>query len=153
MMIGAQMDRVRDWMSQPVLTIDPGTSVARARELMWGANIRHLPVLQDEQLVGMVSERDVHGPDPAAVVALSSTQRAILAGAYRSVRTVMTIAVQTAWPDDTVVYAASVMAQWKIGALPVVKDHQVVGIITTTDCLGALVALHRSAPVESVPLD
>jgi acetoin utilization protein AcuB len=147
------MDRVHDWMSSPVLTIDPGTSVAKARELMWGGNIRHLPVLQDGNLVGMVSERDVHGPDHAAVVALSSTQRAILAGAYRSVRNVMTTGVQTVWADDTIVYAASVMAQWKIGALPVVKGHDLVGIITTTDCMRALVALHRSTPADSASVD
>ena len=70
----------------------------------------------------------------------------MLGGSYRSVRTVMATAVQTVWPHDTIVYAASFMAQWKIGALPVVEGDRLVGILTTHDCLRALVALHRSAP-------
>lgn len=149
--IGVRMDRVRDWMTRDVATAAPGTSIARARELMWHCNIRHLPVIERGRLIGMVSERDVHGPHLAAAVALSSTQRAVLSGSYRSVRAVMTTAVQTVWAHDTIVYAASVMAQYKIGALPVVDGDEVVGIVTTTDCLRALVALHRSAPAEAAP--
>jgi acetoin utilization protein AcuB len=147
------MDRVQDWMADQVITTDPGMSVANARQLMWNNNIRHLPVIQDGRLVGMLSERDVHTVDHTAAVVLSSQQRAMLTGAYRSVRTVMMTAVQTVWPHDTMVYAASIMAQWKIGALPVVEDDQVVGIITTTDCLRALVASHRSDAKESLPAD
>ena len=147
------MDRVRDWMAHPVITTDPGMSVANARQLMWHHNIRHLPVIQGGFLVGMLSERDVHTIDHTASVALSSQQRALLTGAYRSVRTVMMTAVQTVWPHDTMVYAASVMAQWKIGALPVVNGDEVVGMITTTDCLRALVALHHTAAKETLPAD
>jgi acetoin utilization protein AcuB len=104
-------------------------------------------VVDRGRLIGIVSDRDVRGPDVAAAVALSSTQRDVLAGSHRPVRSIMATGVQTAWPHDTVVYAASLMAQWKIGALPVVdheEDDRVVGIITTTDCLRALVRLHHS---------
>jgi acetoin utilization protein AcuB len=135
-------------MSGPVITADPGTSVANARSLMLSNNIRHLPVVDRGRLVGMVSERDVHGLEHTGVVTLSSTQRAMLGGSYRSVRIVMATAVQTVWPHDTIVYAASFMAQWKIGALPVLDGDILVGILTTHDCLRALVALHHSAPAE-----
>jgi acetoin utilization protein AcuB len=141
------MDRVRDWMTAQVITVGPEHSVAAAREIMWNRHIRHLPVVDRGRLIGIVSDRDVRGPDVAAAVALSSTQREVLAGSHRPVRSLMATGVQTAWPHDTVVYAASLMAQWKIGALPVVdheEDDRLVGIITTTDCLRALVRLHRS---------
>jgi acetoin utilization protein AcuB len=140
-------------MAQPVITAEPGMSVANARQLMWTNNIRHLPVMQNDRIIGMLSERDVHTVDHSAAVVLSSQQRALLTGAYRSVRTVMMTAVQTVWPHDTMVYAASVMAQWKIGALPVVEQDRLVGIITTTDCLRALVALHHSIANESMSAD
>ena len=142
------MDRVRDWMTDVVVTVDPEASVASARELMWRTNIRHLPVVDGERLIGVVSDRDV---SRAAAPDMATLSRAQPPGAGRpqhEVRTVMTTAVQTVWPRDTVVYAASVMAQWKIGALPVVDNDRLVGIITTTDCLRALVALHHSAPAQ-----
>lgn len=138
-------------MTDVIITIDPDGSVASARDLMWRTNIRHLPVVDSDRLIGIVSDRDVRGA--ADVIGLSGTQRALAAGSYRAVRTVMSTAVQTVWPRDTVVYAASVMAQWRIGALPVVSDDRLVGIITTTDCLRALVALHHTAPAQAATDD
>lgn len=143
------MDRVRDWMAREVITVGPEQSVAAAREIMWNRHVRHLPVVDRGHLVGMISDRDVRGPDVAAAVALSSIQRDILAGSQRPVRTLMTTGVQTVWPRDTIVYAASLMAQWKIGALPVVDDDRLIGIITTTDCLRALVRLHHTVPPDA----
>lgn len=61
----------------------------------------------------------------------------------------MTTGVQTVWPRDTIVYAASLMAQWKIGALPVVDDDRLISIITTTDCLRALVRLHHTVTPDA----
>lgn len=138
------MDRVRDWMTEQVITVGPEQAVAAAREIMWNRHIRHLPVVDRGRLVGMVSDRDVRGPDVAAAVALSSAQREVLAASHRPVRTVMSTGVQTVWPHDTIVYAASIMAQWKIGALPVTDDDQLVGMLTTTDCLRAFVRLHHT---------
>lgn len=138
------LDRVRDWMTTSVITADPDMSVRSARELMWSNNIRHLPVLDGGQLVGVVSDRDLRGPDPLAATAVSQPSGSLLVTGSRSVRAVMMTAVQTVWPHDTIVYAASMMAQWKIGALLVQDGDRLVGIVTTTDCLRALVALHRT---------
>lgn len=143
------MDRVRDWMAREVITVGPEQSVGAAREIMWNRHVRHLPVVDRGRLVGMISDRDVRGPDVAAAVALSRIQRDILAGSERPVRTLMTTGVQTVWPRDTIVYAASLMAQWKIGALPVVDDDRLISIITTTDCLRALVRLYHTVPPDA----
>lgn len=144
------MDRVRDWMTTGVITINPEQPVAAARELMWNHRIRHLPVIDRGRLVGIVSDRNVRGPDVAAAVALSSAQREVLAGAYRPVRTVMTTGVQTVWPRDTIVYAASLMAEWRIGALPVLEGGELAGMISTIDCLRALVALQTASESSDV---
>lgn len=136
-------DRVRDWMTTAVITVDPEMSATSAHRLLWSNGIRHLPALSDGRLVGMVSDRDLRAFAPRWPGATEHADDA--SDDRRSVRAVMMTAVQTVWPDDTVVYAASVMAQWRIGALPVVEDGHLVGIITTTDCLRALVGLHRTA--------
>ena len=147
------MEHVRDWMTTDVITVEPELSIAAAREVMWSRHIRHLPVVDGGLLVGMVSDRDLRGPDVAAAVALSSAQREVLAAAHRAVRTLMSTGVQTVWPHDTVVYAASVMAQWKIGALPVLDGHRLAGIITTTDCLRAFVRLHHTSAGAATPAE
>ena len=145
------MEHVRDWMTADVIAVEPDLTIAAAREIMWSRHIRHLPVVDGGLLVGMVSDRDLRGPDVAAAVALSKAHRDALAAAHRPLRTLMSTGVQTVWPHDTVVYAASLMAQWKIGALPVVDGRQLAGIITTTDCLRAFVRLHHTGAGAATP--
>lgn len=120
---------VRDAMTQRVTTVTPSTAVTTALRLMYIQHIRHLPVVADGRLVGIVSDRDVR---PAARSAPATTIRERLVGQ------VMTPAVRWGRPDDELYAAIKDMLAWRISALPVVEHDQLVGILTTTDCLHVL---------------
>jgi acetoin utilization protein AcuB len=127
--------QVREAMSRRVATVTPGTDVLTALRLLRNKGIRHLPVVEDGALVGIVSDRDLK---PA------SRDHDL---ARRLVRDVMTTTVRWARPDDDLIAAARQMLAWKISALPVVEHQRVVGIVTTTDCLETmLIEWERRSP-------
>lgn len=124
--------RVRDAMTSRVTTVTPATTVIAAMRLMFGQGIRHLPVVEDGQLIGIVSDRDL---TPATRTAPSPTLR------ERTVRQLMTSPVRWVRPDDDLMEATRQMLAWRISALPVVEHDRVTGILTTTDCLQAMLTL------------
>jgi acetoin utilization protein AcuB len=115
---------VRDRMTTRVETVRPDDDVKTVREVLRRRGIRHLPVIAAERLIGIVSDRDVRGADPGALV-----------------ESVMTPTPITTTPATPVEQAAARLCDRKIGALPVVEDGRVVGIITESDLLTALVEL------------
>lgn len=128
---------VNDAMTRHVTTAAPTMSVLAALRLMRRDGIRHLPVVDEEQeLVGIVSDRDL---TPATRAAPSSSVRG------RIVRQLMTAPVRWTRPDDDLVTATRQMLAWHISALPVVEHGRVVGILTTTDCLHAMVRMAEEA--------
>ena len=131
---------VRDAMTQRVTTVTPSTAVTTALRLMYIQHIRHLPVVSDGRLVGIVSDRDVR---PAARSAPVSSIR------DRVVGRVMTPAVLWVRPDDELHAAIKDMLAWRISALPVVEHDRLVGILTTTDCLQALLEQAQSQQAQS----
>ena len=120
---------VEDLMSVALLIAHPGDSVYRARLRMRYADIRHLPVVDDEQrLVGIVSDRDVLRRKGKGTLRL---------------RDVMTRHVVAVKADDAASTAAELMLEHRIGALPVVgADGNLLGLVTETDFLRALVRTH-----------
>lgn len=131
---------VGDVMTRHVASITPATSVLSARQLLYSHGFRHLPVVEDGTLVGIVSDRDVQ---PAGTDQPTPDRN-------RPVRGVMSAPVRSARPDDDLLYAARQMLDWKISALPVLDRGHLVGVLTTTDCLAALRRMIRSgAPVPS----
>jgi acetoin utilization protein AcuB len=133
--------RVGDIMSISPMTITPGASVHEAQALMHQRNIRHLPVLQNGRLVGMLSDRDIRLVLPSPATSLSVWEIRHLLDKL-TVGEVMTYFVMTTTPDCLVTEAVGRMLGHKIGALPVVADRQVVGILTRTDILRAFRRLH-----------
>lgn len=127
---------VRDSMTNEVATLTPRTTAAQALALCREKRIRHLPVLEDGKLVGMVSDRDLRSATPA----LGDPARAA-ALERLLVEEVMNREVFTARPDDPIEQAANEMREKKLGCLPVVEDGELVGIITTSDVMEALVYL------------
>jgi acetoin utilization protein AcuB len=124
---------VRDAMTSHVTTVAPTTSVLAALRLLHKDDIRHLPVIDDHgTLVGIVSDRDL---TPATRTAPSTSVRG------RTVRQLMTSPVRWTRPDDNLVTATRQMLDWHISALPVVEHQRVVGILTTTDCLHAMLTI------------
>jgi acetoin utilization protein AcuB len=98
--------------------------------------IRHLPVLEGRRLVGVISDRDLRAATPA----LGDLARAEALDRIR-VADEMARDVATAGPEDPIEDAAMAMYERKIGCLPVVDGEDLVGILTTSDVMRALVRL------------
>src|SRR5690242_6662704 len=103
--------------------------------------IRHLPVLKDERLVGMLSGRDIRLVLPSPATSLTVWEIRHLLGKL-AVGEVMTYCVMTPVPDRHATEAVGRMLGHKVGALPAIEDRQVVGILTRTDILRAFRRLH-----------
>jgi acetoin utilization protein AcuB len=123
-------------MTRSPLTVTPDTAVNEARDLMRQHAIRHLPVVQKGQLVGMITDSDIRLVLPSPATSLTVWELNYLLDKM-TVGEVMTHFVVTTAPDRHVHEAIGRMLGFKIGALPVVEQHQVVGLLTRTDILRA----------------
>ncbi|HEU4848308.1 MAG TPA: acetoin utilization AcuB family protein [Rubrobacteraceae bacterium] len=132
----APMLLVKDSMSRQVVALPPQATAGEALALCRERRIRHMPVLEDGRLVGIVSDRDLRSATPA----LGDPARAEALGRIL-ISEVMASEVTTALPDDPIEEAANAMREKKIGCLPVVEDENLVGIISSSDVMEALVYL------------
>ncbi len=124
---------VAERMSRPVITILADTPIQEAMNLMRKERIRRMPVVDERgHLKGIVSERDLLHASPSDATTLSVWELNYLLSKI-TVNEVMTPDVITVTEDTPLEEAARIMADNKIGGLPVVKDEEVVGIITETD--------------------
>jgi len=105
---------------------------------MLAERIRHLLVVEDERLVGIVTDRDIRLNLPSPATSLSVWEINYLL-ARLTVGQVMSKYVITVAPDRDVRDAARILLDEKIGALPVLDGERLVGIVTDTDLLRALV--------------
>ncbi len=113
------------------------TSVLDAREAMTKARIRHLLVTEPSgELVGMVTDRDIRLALPSPATTLSVWEMNYLLSKL-SVGEIMTKTLITVGPDRDAREAARLLVEHRIGALPVVEDGRLVGILTETDLLRA----------------
>jgi acetoin utilization protein AcuB len=147
---------VRDYMSTPVITIDPETGVQEALQLMRQHKIRRLPIVNTSgALVGIISERDLLYASPSPATSLSIWELNYLL-ARLEVKEIMTRNVIVTAPDAPLTETARLMLQNKIGGLPVVTEnhvtgiHKVVGIITESDIFQAFldISTTRSTPLR-----
>lgn len=127
---------VRDSMTRGVVTVAPGATAAEALALCRERRIRHLPVVQEGRLVGIISDRDLRSATPA----LGDPDRAAALGKVL-VGDVMARDIVTAHPDDPIEHAAMAMYERKIGCLPVVDEDALAGILTASDVMKAFVQL------------
>ena len=130
--------RVSDLISGPPITIAPETPVLEARRVMQTRCIRHLLVVEDGRLVGIVTDRDIRLNMPSPATTLSVWEVNYLL-ARLTVREVMTKSVIVVEPNRPAEDAAILLLNEKIGALPVVDGEHLVGIVTETDFLRAFV--------------
>jgi len=124
---------VRDIMRTPVVSISPETTLQEAYRTMQEKSIRHLPVLEGSELVGVVTDRDLR-------LATSALSASPFPPGSR-VAAVMCRAPLTADAMDPVENAARTMRERKIGCLPVMDDGRLIGIITGIDLLDALMRM------------
>lgn len=143
---------VRNRMTPAPVVVRVDSPVAAAADTMRARKIRHLPVVDgDGRLVGIVTDRDLRQAvfDPAIHERLGPAAHAL---AQLPVREVMTWGVVAVHPDSDVRDAAQLMHQRKIGAVPVVERGRVVGILTESDVLAALIDVLRERLVGVRPL-
>ena len=122
---------VQDIMTKGVVAIGPDLPIGDVFALMAQKHIRHFPILEDAQLVGIVSDRDVRSVGaayPGAPVDVTLKD---------PVARIMVAPVITAHRLDPVEEAAKTLHDFKIGALPVLQDDDLVGIVTSIDFLEA----------------
>ena len=136
---------VRDWMRGHPISVRPKDSIAHARAICEEHRINQLPVLADRTLVGIITDRDLRDAFPSVADQARDPHGAEAKIAGTTVQNVMTPRVLTVDEGDSVAHAAEVMQNERIGALPVLKDSHLVGILTRSDLLRALVALAKQA--------
>jgi CBS domain-containing protein len=137
--------KVRDIMTSPVVIVAPQTPVPQASALMKERGIRHLPVIENGQLVGIVSRGDLREASISEAINADLYEISFLLSRL-PVSKLMTRQVVTISPDALIVDAVELMTGNKIAGLPVVDETgSVIGIVTESDLLRLLLRKLREA--------
>ena len=132
---------VNSRMSKYPLTIGPDESLSDAHRYMQEQNVRHLPVVEsDNKMLGLIAEEDLLKAQPSSATSLSVWEIHHLLMEVK-VKAVMVTDVITTTEDTPIEEAAHIMLDKKIGCLPVLRDDQLVGIITESDIFRTLMEL------------
>lgn len=131
---------VGERMSHPVISVSPETPIHDALALFKKEHIRRAPVIKDAKLVGIISETDLLNASPSPVSSLSIWEMNYLLSKV-TVKQVMTKKVMTVDENTPIEEAARIMADNKIGGLPVMRSNKVVGIITETNLFRIFIEL------------
>ena len=121
--------RVGEIMNKEPITVAPETRVGQALQLMQQHQIRHLPVIKDDLMVGWISAR---------------TLREVLLASMLEVITVADVMVEAPFsvtPDTSVEEAARLVHEHRIGGLPVLEEEKLVGVLTVNDLLSAFIVM------------
>ncbi|MER0123615.1 CBS domain-containing protein [Streptococcus sp. ZJ93] len=137
---------VKDFMTRKVVYISPDTTIAHAAELMREQAIHRLPVIEDDRLVGLVTEGTIAEASPSKATSLSIYEMNYLLNKTK-VRDVMIRDVITVSKFASLEDAVYLMYKNKVGILPVVDNDQMAGVITDRDVFAAF--LHVSGYGEA----
>lgn len=127
-----EVETVGAIMTRAPQTIDRNQSLATADRLVAGSRIRHLPVVDGERVVGVLSQRDLLQAALSQALGYGSVGRARVLGSI-PVKEVMSEPVVTVEADTPIRDAARLMVSRKIGCLPVVAGGALVGLVTESD--------------------
>ncbi len=131
---------VGERMSRHVISVTPDTPINEALAMFRKEHIRRAPVMKDGKMLGIVSERDLLNASPSQATSLSIWELNYLISKV-TVKNVMSKKVLTVDKDTPIEEAARMMADQKIGGVPVMDSGKVVGIITETDLFKILLEL------------
>ena len=127
---------VKDFMTRKVVYISPNTTIAHAADMMREQKLHRLPVIENDQLVGLVTEGTIAEASPSKATSLSIYEMNYLLNKTKvgdvMIRDVVTISQFASLEDAT-----SLMLKNKIGILPVVDNEQLYGVITDRDIFKA----------------
>lgn len=131
---------VGERMSHPVISVVPEMPVHDALAMFKKENIRRAPVVKEGKLLGIVSDSDLLNASPSPATTLSIWEVNSLLSKV-TVRHVMTKKVKTIEVDTPIEDAARIMADFKIGGMPVTRKGKIVGMITATDLFKVLLEM------------
>lgn len=131
-------EQVRDRMSRSPVTISSEESLQSAMELLHKHNIRELPVVEHGDLIGIVTDRDLREIAPSYPVFRDQAEIRYYLQNLK-VAKAMTVDPLKISPESPLLEAAKVLHTYRIGALPVVENGRLVGIISVTDLLKAFI--------------
>jgi len=130
---------ISQWMTSPVVAVSPRTFIVDARRIMKAENIRALPVVTNEKVVGIITWRGLLQSDQSALNDLKLTKEISIN--EKRVEDIMTVNPIGIFPNSLMPKAASVMLENKITALPVFNDKRgALGILTTSDLFRFILA-------------
>lgn len=135
---------IRDIVQTDLSSVTPEAPLGEVLRLLNRRGVRHVPVVQDGRLLGIISDRDIKS---ALALSLGPGGETI----YRTAGQIMTRDPVTIAPMFPVEDAARVMVEKRISALPVVEGGRLAGIVTETDLLRLFIRAmgHRVSPKES----
>jgi acetoin utilization protein AcuB len=128
---------VRDIMSKDLTTLQEDEFLLDATLIFSRASLRHVPILRDKQLVGVVTERDLKHYSPSVLSGISPAEYNRLM-ATTPLSKIMTRELITVEPNASVFEALHLLRDRRIGCLLVVENGELKGIVTTTDMLRVL---------------
>ncbi|HOB08599.1 MAG: CBS domain-containing protein [Limnochordia bacterium] len=131
---------VRNFMTKDPITVSLDATLPSTADLMKQHNLKRLPVMDQDKLVGIITEKDVAKALPSPATTLSKYEINYLTEKIR-VKDVMTKAVISVSPDTTVEEATMIMHEEDVGCLPVLENGKLVGIITERNIYNALTKL------------
>jgi CBS domain-containing protein len=135
---------VREIMMGSPVTLKPDDTLDLANDVISLGRIRHIPVVSDGKLVGLLSERDLIGAAATQIFGLKQKSKSALLKSVL-IKDVMKKRVITVKPETPIKEAAHLLAEKKIGCVPVVSEGSLVGLVTTTDAtLAAHLRLARN---------
>jgi acetoin utilization protein AcuB len=129
--------RIEDIMRKNLVTVAPSTTIREAHLLLRVNRIRHLPVVDQGRLVGIVSDRDLRDALPSHLLTHDDDELIL----QKPVSAIMQKQVITAHPLDFIEDAAVLIYEHKIGCLPVMQGNRLVGMITESDLFTSLIEL------------
>jgi acetoin utilization protein AcuB len=125
--------KVLDVMTKNPLTVRALETVGQADELMNEQKIRQLPVVENNELVGIITDRDIRSFLSGGLLETPEARERAL---NTKIRDVMTTEPITLSPDDDLLDAVELLIETKVGGIPVVDDAEgLVGIVTYVDVL------------------
>ena len=135
--------QVREIMSTNIEVVDRNDNLRTVEERMASKQLRHLPVLEQGEVVGLVTQRDLFKAAQSSAMGYGEKAQQAYLQSVR-VKEIMTYPVVTIPPDTSVTAAADMMITKGIGCLPVVENQKLIGMVTKTDLLRCLRTLEGS---------
>lgn len=128
---------VQDWMSSPVITVTPDTTISEARLIIGEHKIRALPVVNEGKVVGILTKRGLLRVDLSFLGDNLPEENSSISDG--KVSDIMTRNPITITPQGLIPKAARIMLENKITALPVVENGKLVGILTNSDLMSFVI--------------